>query len=174
MLFLWGVLRRFYLWAPAILLHPFDLYNRYIRLLLPEGRRAEWSLPATLFPYVLAVGLLWAAVLTYHEQRGRSTEKHVLNTLGRLLDAADAIGNRKVTTQEEYEQWVKDLNEWFKGTQSAIRRGLSEAEVSVFRDTSGMVRVFFGGTFNGDHNSYLNSLDKYKTNLRSIIERHSS
>ena len=56
--FIWGILKRAYCWAPAILLDPFDIYNRFIRPNLPEGRQEELDLPPGLFPYVLVGGIL--------------------------------------------------------------------------------------------------------------------
>jgi hypothetical protein len=63
--FLWGVLRRFYWWLPAIILDPLDYNERYIEPAL--GRNVD--LPAFVFPLVFGLGITWAAILAYHEQR---------------------------------------------------------------------------------------------------------
>jgi hypothetical protein len=70
--FIWGVLRRFYWWAPAIFLDPFDFYERYLRPRLDQ----DIDMPSEWFPVALGCGIAWAAVLTYHDLRskaGRST-----------------------------------------------------------------------------------------------------
>jgi hypothetical protein len=65
--FFWGVLRRFYYWAPAIFLDPFDFYERYLR---PHVHR-DIDMPSEWFPVALGGGMIWAAFLTYHELRSK-------------------------------------------------------------------------------------------------------
>jgi hypothetical protein len=67
--FLSGVLKRFYIWLPSILLDPFDLYDRYLKRYLPERYQFNLDLPTPVFFPVLAVCLTSAAILTYHELR---------------------------------------------------------------------------------------------------------
>jgi len=72
--FFWGVLRRFYWWVPAILLDPFDFYERYLR------PHFGWDIdmPSEWFPVVLAGGMIWAAFLTYHELRSKTANSTVI------------------------------------------------------------------------------------------------
>jgi len=74
MTFFWGVLRRFYWWAPAILLDPFDFYEHYLR---PHVGR-DIDMPSEWFPVVLAGGMIWAAFLTYHELRSKTANSTVI------------------------------------------------------------------------------------------------
>lgn len=65
--FAWGILKRFYLWAPSALLDPFDIYNKYIRPFMLQGRQGRLDMPSEAFPWVLMGGLLWAGFMTYRE-----------------------------------------------------------------------------------------------------------
>ncbi|GAG28480.1 unnamed protein product, partial [marine sediment metagenome] len=64
-LFVTGILRRFYYVLPALLLDPFDLYERH---LYPRWGW-ELTMPDWYFPAAVSVGVLWAAILTFHELR---------------------------------------------------------------------------------------------------------
>jgi hypothetical protein len=72
--FFGGVLRRFYYWAPAIFLDPFDFYERYLR---PHVDR-DIDIPAEWFPVVLGGGMILAAFRTYHELRGKIASSTVI------------------------------------------------------------------------------------------------
>ena len=68
-LFIGGILRRAYYWGFALLLDPFDIYNRFIKPSLPEKWQADMNLPNE-WGFGALIGLLiWSAVLTYHELR---------------------------------------------------------------------------------------------------------
>ncbi len=64
-----GILKRFYYWVPALLLDPFDLYERYIYNWLPSDAPERIIIPvwASLLALILLVG--WAALRTFHELR---------------------------------------------------------------------------------------------------------
>ena len=66
-----GIVKRFWIWAPSILLDPFDLYNKHFRHLLPEEYGQELNMPSEWFPFVLGVLIFWSAGLAYHEVRKR-------------------------------------------------------------------------------------------------------
>jgi len=72
--FFWGVLRRFYWWAPAIFLDPFDFYERYLR---PHVHR-HIDMPSEWFPVAVGGGMAWAALLTYHELRSKTASSTVI------------------------------------------------------------------------------------------------
>jgi len=67
-------MRRFYYWAPAILLDPFDFYDRYLR---PHVDR-DIDMPSEWFPVALGGGMIWAAFLTYHELRSKTASSAVI------------------------------------------------------------------------------------------------
>ena len=71
-IFLTGVVRRAYYLLPAFLVDPFNFYENIVKSSLPTEYQFELSLPSHLFPYLLIVGVLWAAVLTYHDLRMRT------------------------------------------------------------------------------------------------------
>ena len=68
-----GVIKRFYLWAPVVVLDPFDLYDKLIKPLLPEGWKFDLPWSPDWAPLVLIALIVWAALLTFHELRLRPT-----------------------------------------------------------------------------------------------------
>jgi len=72
-LFFWGILKRIYLWAPALLLNPaVDIFNNFINPQLPEKLRMPMNIPSSWGFGLLLVLIAWAAILTYHELRKTS------------------------------------------------------------------------------------------------------
>ncbi len=71
-LFLWGIIKRIYIWLPAFLLDPFDFFNRYI---YPK-REEPLDMPSDWFPWVLGILVLWAGLRTFHELRSKSLERN--------------------------------------------------------------------------------------------------
>ena len=71
--FLWGIILRWYVLAPSILLDAGDYQERYIK------PRLGWSidLPSQAFPIALVAGLFLAAFLTYHDARGKAGKTDV-------------------------------------------------------------------------------------------------
>lgn len=62
-------MRRFWIWAPSILLDPFDINERVVQPMLPDELKfvLPWSPD---WASVILVGLIvWAGILTFHEQR---------------------------------------------------------------------------------------------------------
>ncbi len=72
--FLFGILRRFWIWAPAFLLDPYDLWRQLIKPMLPEKYQVDLPWSTDWAPWVLMGLIVWAAIITYHElnQRTRS------------------------------------------------------------------------------------------------------
>ena len=72
--FLWGIILRWYVLAPSILLDAGDYQERYIK------PRLGWSidLPSEAFPIALVAGLFLAAFLTYHDARGKAGKSDVI------------------------------------------------------------------------------------------------
>lgn len=89
--FLRGIGRRFWLWAPALLLDPFDLYDRIIKPALPEEWRVTIPFPSEPALYVLVGLVVCAAVLTYHELR-MHLPKHPSPDM-KIKDAIDYVVN---------------------------------------------------------------------------------
>lgn len=67
-LFFWGILKRSYYWIPALLLDPFDIYERY-KSALPSEWQINIAVPNPWAISAFLVLFLWAAILTYHELR---------------------------------------------------------------------------------------------------------
>ena len=74
-LFIWGVLKRGYLWLPPIFLDPFDVNKKVVQPMMPETWKFELPWSPEWAPLVLIGLLVWAAVLTFHEHRSRESIK---------------------------------------------------------------------------------------------------
>jgi len=86
--FLWGIILRWYVLAPSILLDAGDYQERYIK------PRLGWSidLPSEAFPIALVAGLFLAAFLTYHDARDKAGKSDVVfevHDFDFLLDSRD-------------------------------------------------------------------------------------
>ena len=68
-LFASGILRQFWVWAPAFLLDPYDLWNRLVKPIIPQDQQFDLPWSPDWAPYVLVALIGWAALLTYHELR---------------------------------------------------------------------------------------------------------
>ena len=79
-MFLGGILRRFWVWSPAILLDPYDLWDKLVKPMLPgSGFSLPWS--PDWAPLVLIGLIFWAAFLTFHELRTRADHGDEIPTL---------------------------------------------------------------------------------------------
>ena len=70
----WGVAKRFFVWAPFLALDAADAYNRWLKPLLPNTWQVElerWPDPT---PYLLGLALFIAIGLAYHELRDKYLE----------------------------------------------------------------------------------------------------
>jgi len=68
-LFLGGIIKRFYLWTPIVVLDPFDLNQKLVQPMLPEAWKFQLPWSPDWAPVVLIGLIFWAAVLTFHEHR---------------------------------------------------------------------------------------------------------
>lgn len=102
--FWWGILSRFYFWAPAVLLDPWDTYNSYIRVSLFGPKAGEVNMPAEYFPYVLGLGLAWAGTLTYHEIRQKGV--------------GDPLLARVTATKQCLRKFVSEADDFIKKIES--------------------------------------------------------
>ncbi len=69
--FLWGILRRFWLWIPAFVLDPYDIWDRIVKPMLPPEVQFDLPWSPGWAPIVLLALIGWAAFLTYFELRKR-------------------------------------------------------------------------------------------------------
>ena len=103
-----GVLRRWFLWVPTLLLDPFDFYERYLRAMLPPQYQVDLTLPVWAFPLVLCGGLVLASFATFHELHARVGLDRKRIALADLLEGALARGQQLIagTDQEAIEAWA--------------------------------------------------------------------
>ena len=173
-LFLWGVLKRFYFWLPAILLDPFDLYNKYIKLRLPPEWQGDIEMPSEAFPYVLAGGLIWASVMTYHELRtsvGR--DPRIPKKLRQLYVTGEQFTKYDLQDESEFAEWKERAFTWHRETLDWINENMSEAAGSRFRDTykyQNALRVIHPNAVNEEHFRLVHAANQSRNNLHDLIE----
>jgi|SRR3972149_11281640 len=84
-LFLGGILKRFYYWIPPIFLDLFDLYNRYIKKLLPANYQQDINMPYSLGLLIFILMILWAGLMTFHELH-KISEKEIKNIKAETIE----------------------------------------------------------------------------------------
>lgn len=62
-----GIVNRFLFWVPGVVLALSDLYEQHIRMQLPDWARPEVKIDPSVGLWLIALGVLWASFLTYHE-----------------------------------------------------------------------------------------------------------
>ena len=127
---------------------------------------------------LVGLGLFIAGGLTYHDLRKKhgSDEKRqeTVDVLGRQLPKGNNFFHA-LENEEDYQEWLKDVNLWVEETEALIAGGLTQVEVSLFLSPSSS-----GGTFqfdvrrNREHNTVLNKLQRMLDALTEIITRNSS
>jgi hypothetical protein len=81
-----GIVSRFLFWVPGVVLALSDLYEQHIRMQLPDWARPEVKIDPSVGLWLIALGVLWAAFLTYHELHSAAD-----TVRGRLIvDAVEA------------------------------------------------------------------------------------
>ena len=68
-LFIWGILKRIYYWAPPFLLVLPAIWERYLRRFFPAPYRIDIVIPLWVFVVGMLIGVAVAAFRTYHELR---------------------------------------------------------------------------------------------------------
>ena len=175
-LFVWGVLKRVYLWAPSVLVGPIDWYDKFVKPMLPTSLQLEVTLPTDLFPYLLGIGLLAAAVITYHEERVPSVTKKHLDHLAELRkEAIDDLLNERVNFVEVWQEWKPAYDNWCKKVGDYLEENLSRAERLEFDHNVEEVPVSTEfRNFHVWHRDLRNNLIVKLDTLKSIIERQSA
>jgi len=97
----------------------------------------------------------------------------VRDHLGALLIRGNEL-NRTLSGESSLTPWVVEVDSWTEETATYIREHLSIADAALFSDTAHGPGMQFPHAVNPDHNKRLSKLTRQLTNLRSIIERHST
>ena len=156
--FAWGIVRRWFFWAPTFLLDPFDYYERYLKAKLPAQYQLDLTLPGWAFPWVLCGGLVLAAYATYHELHARVGLDRRRIALATLLGNAFTQGETLMlsTDQQAIEAWATRVT-------NLTREAFGDAEAATFASNVGF--VFWGGT------NLRNFVDGRLRRLDSLIQR---
>lgn len=174
-IFLLGVIKRFYFYLPALLLDPFDFYEKYLRAWI---QREFWpSAPRELAvsPWItwslLGVGLILACVMTYHDLRkyiGRNPK--VSKALQSFYSRSTQLLYRPISTKEDLERLRSDFAEWRQEISEWVKDNMGEPAYG--RLITFEVRWPFTGnkaTVDG-HQQTLNSISHWHHNLQALIE----
>ncbi|MDZ4735550.1 MAG: hypothetical protein SGJ07_04300 [Rhodospirillaceae bacterium] len=170
-LFLWGITKRFYFWLPALLLDPFDLYNKYIRAKLPSRLQVEGELPSEYFPWVLGVGLGWAGIITYYELAKKvGRDPKVVQRLQDFYVEGEELALRPIKSDEEMRKLKIDVSVWYKKITKWLDANMAMAAKKRFSDTGVVLPMSRGTDFNPEHMSYVNTIQKYRSNIQGLVE----
>jgi hypothetical protein len=177
--FLWGVLKRFYIWLPTVLLDPFDLYERYLKQYLPKEYQFDFKLPTPLFLSVLAICLTAAGILTYHELRTKVVStaandgrRRAVDEVSRLRsEAIHRLLNGPVKNDSELSRWITEEEIWREAVEKVLRANFGEATVRRFSDLGTLPGATFPSAYNGRHNHQLLMLSKRLGVMEGLLER---
>lgn len=102
--FAYGLLRRWYFWAFALLLDPLEIWNKFVSPRLPSGA-PEWleklEMPSGIGLIALVVLLFWAAACTYHEERkGRAKDIRELDRVKSQLSTSNQPHEKNIRMLE--------------------------------------------------------------------------
>ena len=121
-----GIVKRWWTVLPSLLTDPFDILNKFIFPWLRIERNVD--MPVGLFPYVFCLGIVIAAIMTYHELRMQMvalettlesqppTRRETLNAfLDGCLSALDRLLLKPQLTRHDLFPWRDRLAEGLKG-----------------------------------------------------------
>lgn len=169
--FLHGMLKRFYFLLPAVLLDPWDLYNQYLRVYFSGRDAPEIKLPDEAFPYVLAVGLFVAAILTYHGLRsGVGRNKQVLRKLKEIYMQGGELVGREIANDEEFNKYETEMFAWSNAASKWVESNMGDAAASLLRDKQGILPYVRDTDYNQKHSHYINFVTKLRQNLTQLID----
>lgn len=155
LLFLWGVVRRFWFWLPPLLLDPMDAAERLFGVIYEVPQVVGWSL--------FGVGLFVAALFTYHDERMRSErladrladerapsiplwvareQQDAVTWLARYFGMGHHLISLRIT-EEQYPEWLKQAEQWQGSVLHHMRSYFSEMEAQrVMHVTTRTTRVW--------------------------------
>lgn len=180
-----GILKRFYVWLPAVVLDPFDLYDRYVKPSLPDAYRLDFTPPPSVFFFVLMVLLALAAILTYHDLNRRYADvtSRLDGMSARELAAVDEIGrlrsvairqllNRRVKSDADLQEWVQAEAQWSEEVLRVLGEYFPRAVVHRFTDLGTLSASTFVGSYNDAHNHQRLMLKKRLDILEGLLEQY--
>ena len=103
-----GMARRAWLIVPALLLDPFDFWERYINPQLPVGWQRPIGVPAEYVPLVLGAVAAAAALSSYDDLRRRH------EALVQDVASAQAAANEERTSRARRKQHAKQIRDYMK------------------------------------------------------------
>lgn len=181
-LFLWGITKRCYYWAPFLFLDLFDIYEIYIKPRLPADWGGGIVLPAWWGFVLFSLMLFWAAILTYHELR---TEKDALlpqldekqrranigDTLTRLIISGKELSTRVIQSDEEHQEWQQNYESWKTRTINTVLEAVSKPEAAKLLSVQ-VTLLDWSGKYNIEHNESLSYLTKRIDILEKMVDRY--
>lgn len=181
-LFAVGILRRFYWWLAAFLLNPWDVYEKFVRDLLPTRFRADWPVGGTWTGYVFVAGLVVAAVLTYHELRieriraeERARRKQANERAVRILSRLRSNGIHRLFAKHVNEQefvsiWLPRHERWKQVVERHLLRHLDPTHADRFRDLGQLEGKRY--VAHGQYKQRINMLAQELQILAQILDAH--
>lgn len=93
----YGILKRFLLWAPALILNPFDVNKKLVQPVLPDAWKFDLPWSPDWAVVVLICLIFWAAICTFNEHRSHTKPRpnwNVNDVLGYILKESKMLSRR--------------------------------------------------------------------------------
>ena len=192
--------RQFYWqWAKRAFLasvEPADLVAMFIALVVGAaasrypaiGRRMDyltWLLPALVFVAALTINALRTPYQFYREvEKDRdewksradevSRRRQTRERLGGFLARLNTVFARPIASDQELEEWRTEANQIINEAIRYISENVGVAEATDFQTVGEGWAVSWSHHYNSAHNAALTNLDRYRENLRGLIQRSPS
>lgn len=132
-LFVSGIFGHFWFWIPGVLLTSVDLYERFLRPVIPDLPQA--NLPPQAGPALLVLGVLGASFLTFHKLRqelitaqgqldARSATEITRSGIGVVIASGNDLLRRmrtEINTASDKAAWLHTYDSWFEKAQEALK-----------------------------------------------------
>lgn len=77
---------------------------------------------------------------------------------------------RPVQSDVDFAKYKEDFARWFYSILNWVEENMSQAALVRFRDLSNVLPMTQPHQFSVEHRNYINTITKYRDNLKSLIE----
>jgi len=149
---------------------------------LVVGTLFEWYWGLGLFLFAMFCVWIVATVRTPYKQRNEAREAvkilalatqptEIVGSLLVFYDEATKLIMRKITTDEELETMIKDVDDWWKRCRQWVKENVSVAEWVLFSRVVANRTMKFDTAYNDLHNKRLEFLHYASEQLKQLILR---
>jgi len=168
-----GIIRRWFLWAPALLLDPFDLYDKYLKSKLPKQYQYDYDGFMTEYGLYIIIALIaLAAFFTFQEVRQRADSitdlKKIRTNLVRLYQSGENLQQAISDGNKSTPDLETELQEWSQTTADYIAENVADSRAQAFAHV-GPSTGFYRGL--GDRSPLMHTLNGRLENLSKVMEK---